>query len=180
MGRDCFHDPIPVAQIVQVGIKVQLAALRKTKWSEYALRFLIGGCITAATGIIAQRWGPVIGGLFLAFPAIFPASATLVEKHERLSQNGQPNHGNSRGRRAAGLDAVGSAIGSIGLLAFAIVVWRLLPSFSTAPVLVIASLAWLTVAVCLWYLRRRIHIMRNVRVSRQKAGASEYSRLHHH
>ena len=26
---------------------------------------------------------PVVGGLFLAFPAIFPASATLIEKHGR-------------------------------------------------------------------------------------------------
>ena len=34
-----------------------------------------------------QRWGPGIGGLFLAFPAIFPASATLVEKHEKQKKN---------------------------------------------------------------------------------------------
>ena len=26
---------------------------------------------------------PVIGGLFLAFPAIFPASASLIEAHEK-------------------------------------------------------------------------------------------------
>ena len=33
--------------------------------------------------MIAPKWGPGIGGLFLAFPAIFPASDTLIEKHER-------------------------------------------------------------------------------------------------
>ena len=36
-----------------------------------------------ATGIIAKKFGPGMGGLFLAFPAIFPARATLVEKHEK-------------------------------------------------------------------------------------------------
>jgi hypothetical protein len=46
-------------------------------------RFVFGGLITVATGIIAKKFGPGMGGLFLAFPAIFPASATLVEKHEK-------------------------------------------------------------------------------------------------
>jgi hypothetical protein len=64
-------------------IRIDLAGLRRTKWHDYAIRSLFGGLITAAAGLIAQRWGPGIGGLFLAFPAIFPASATLVEKHEK-------------------------------------------------------------------------------------------------
>jgi hypothetical protein len=36
---------------------------------------------------------PVVGGLFLAFPAIFPASATLIEKHvrERKEKAGLPD-----------------------------------------------------------------------------------------
>jgi len=59
------------------------SALRRTKWYEYAVRFIFGGSITAAAGIIAKLWGPTIGGLFLAFPAIFPASATLLEKHQK-------------------------------------------------------------------------------------------------
>ena len=31
----------------------------------------------------AKRYGPGVAGLFLAFPAIFPAGATLIEKHEK-------------------------------------------------------------------------------------------------
>ena len=48
--------------------------------------------MTVAAGLIAARFGPVIGGLFLAFPAIFPASATLIEKHvrERKEKAGLP------------------------------------------------------------------------------------------
>ena len=64
-------------------IRIDLAGLRRTKWHEYAIRFLFGGLITATAGFIAQRWGAGIGGLFLAFPAIFPASATLIEKHKK-------------------------------------------------------------------------------------------------
>jgi len=60
-------------------IHIDTSALNGTRWHEYALRFLAGGVITAVTGIIAKKFGPGVGGLFLAFPAIFPASATLIE-----------------------------------------------------------------------------------------------------
>ena len=80
-------------------IRSDLAGLRRTKWYDYAIRFLFGGLITAAAGLIAQRWGPRIGGLFLAFPAIFPASATLVEKHERQKKNRAGLQGAVRGAK---------------------------------------------------------------------------------
>jgi len=64
-------------------IKVDLSVIGQTKWYEYAIRFLFGGLITGIAGMIAKKYGPGIGGLFLAFPAIFPASATLIEKHEK-------------------------------------------------------------------------------------------------
>lgn len=54
------------------GIEINLEGLRGTRWSDFALRFVLGGTITAAAGVIAKLYGPVIGGLFLAFPAIFP------------------------------------------------------------------------------------------------------------
>ena len=59
-------------------IKLDLGALKKPKWQHYAIRFLFGGLITVATGLIAHKFGPTVGGLFLAFPAIFPATATLI------------------------------------------------------------------------------------------------------
>ena len=57
-------------------VKLNPAALSETKPREYAMRFLFGGLVTVATGIIAEKFGPTVGGLFLAFPAIFPATAT--------------------------------------------------------------------------------------------------------
>jgi hypothetical protein len=135
-------------------ISRDLSALGKTKWYEYALRFAFGGSITVAAGLVAKKWGPGVGGLFLAFPAIFPASATLVEKHEKQKKQQHGLDGTMRGREAAGLDAAGAAIGSVGLIAFAVAVWRLMSLLSTWLVMICATLAWLITSVVFWYLWR--------------------------
>jgi hypothetical protein len=134
-------------------VKVNFAALKQTKWHEYAVRFVFGGLITVVTGIIAKEFGPGIGGLFLAFPAIFPASATLVESHEKEKKRRLGLEGTVRGRNAASLDARGAAIGSIGLIVFAIVVWRFLPGHPAWLILTGATLAWLIISIILWQSR---------------------------
>jgi hypothetical protein len=131
-------------------IRIDLAGLRRTKWQDYAIRLLFGGLITAAAGLIAQRWGPRIGGLFLAFPAIFPASATLVEKHEKEKKNRAGLQGTVRGREAAALDAAGAVLGCIGLAGFALVVWRFVGSYETWIVLGGAGLLWLGISALCW------------------------------
>ena len=136
-------------------IQVDPSALGQTKWHEYALRFLFGGLITAAAGIIAKKFGPGVGGLFLAFPAIFPASATLIEKHEKQKKENVGLHGIERARQAVSVDAVGAAMGSIGLLGFALVVWRFVPRHAAWMVLTVATIAWLTISVSLWLIRKR-------------------------
>ena len=74
----------PQAGLVGVAVPwFRLSALKEGRWRETILRFVLGGLATAATGLIADIWGPVKGGLFLALPAIFCASVTLIEKHER-------------------------------------------------------------------------------------------------
>jgi uncharacterized protein DUF3147 len=72
-------------RLAEIGmqIKVDSSVFGQTKWYDYVVRFLFGGLITAVAGIIAKKFGPGIGGLFLAFPAIFLASVTLIEKHEK-------------------------------------------------------------------------------------------------
>lgn len=136
-------------------VKVDYSTLRQTKWHDYAIRFVFGGLITAGAGLIADKCGPVVGGLFLAFPAIFPASATLIEKHEKQKVEGQGGKGTDRGKEAASADAAGSAMGSLGLLVFAVLVWKLMPGHKTWLVLAAATLSWLTVSVLIWYLRKR-------------------------
>lgn len=137
-------------------IQIDPSALRQTKWNQYVVRFLFGGLVTAAAGLIANKYGPVIGGLFLAFPAIFPASATLIEKHERKKKEKLGLRGTVRARKAASVDAAGAAIGSIGLLIFAGLVWRLLPNHAPWLVLLTASLAWMVVSVGAWQIRKRL------------------------
>jgi len=131
------------------------AALKQTRWYEYLIRFLFGGLITAGAGLIAKEFGPTIGGLFLAFPAIFPASATLIESHEQEKKEKVGLHGTIRGRDAVSIDATGAAIGGIGLAAFALITSYLLPKHSTPLVLALATTAWFLVSVALWSIRKR-------------------------
>lgn len=137
-------------------IKVDPSVIGQTRWYEYAIRFLFGGLITAVAGIIAKKFGPAVGGLFLAFPAIFPASATLIEKHEKQKKEAQGLSGARRGREAASIDAAGSAIGSIGLLVFALLVWQFAPRYSTWTVLIGATVAWLIGSMLIWHFRKRV------------------------
>jgi hypothetical protein len=137
-------------------IKIDPSALKKTRWYEFGVRFLAGGLITAAAGMIAKEFGPGVGGLFLAFPAIFPASATLIEKHEKQNKEGAGVHGVVRGRKAAAVDAAGAAIGSIGLLAFALLGGRFLVGHSPWLVLTGATGVWLAISLLLWQIRKRL------------------------
>jgi hypothetical protein len=117
-------------------VRAQPSKLRQTSIKEYGLRFVFGGVVTAAVGIVATVFGPNIAGLFLAFPAILMASLTLISKHED--------------RPAAGSDALGACAGSIGLLGFGAVVWALASRGSGVTVLGIASVVWLAVSVGIW------------------------------
>jgi hypothetical protein len=137
-------------------IKVDFSTLGQTKWHDYAVRFLFGGLITALAGIIAKKFGPGIGGLFLAFPAIFPASATLIEKHEREKKESVGLNGAARGRSAASIDAAGSSMGSIGLFVFAFVVWQFMPRNRAWIALAAATVLWLGVSVAVWQIRKRL------------------------
>jgi hypothetical protein len=131
-------------------IRANFSGLKKTKWHESLLRFALGGMITVAAGIIAKRYGPVLGGLFLAFPAIFPASATLVEKHEREKKLKAGIARSMRGRQAAALDARGAMFGSVGLCFFAIIVWKVLPMLQAPVTLTLALTAWLAMSFFIW------------------------------
>ncbi len=136
-------------------IGIELSGLKRTKWYEFAIRFVTGGLTTALIGAIAKDFGPTVGGLLLAFPSILPAAATLVESHEKKRKVRNGLHGEARGRQAAGLDAAGAAIGSVGVLAFAVTVWRALPGHNPGAVLASATLVWLAVSGLLWWIRKR-------------------------
>jgi Protein of unknown function (DUF3147) len=133
---------------------VNFSALKDAHWKQFAVRFALGGAVTACTGLVAQHWGPVIGGLFLAFPAIFPASATLIERHQTEKKKRAGMEGSLRGRNAAALDAAGAVFGGCGLACFGCAAWLLLPRHSAAFALGLSGLIWLWVAVSLWWIRQ--------------------------
>jgi hypothetical protein len=91
--------------------------------------------------------------LFLAFPAVFCASASLIEKHERERKQKLGLAGRRRGREAVALDAAGAVLGSIGLMVFALIVWSSVQGYGFGA-LVLASFGWLVISVGMWQLRR--------------------------
>lgn len=119
--------------------KVNLDGIKRPRAWEYALRFVFGGLVTAGAGMVADAYGPGIGGLMLAFPAILPASLTLVKRHD--------------GRAKAIDDARGARLGSAALVAFAIPIWLGARDWPFAVVLALATVAWMAVAGGLWALQ---------------------------
>ena len=135
-------------------LKFQWSAVKQTKWHECLIRFVLGGGITLVAGLLAKHFGPAFGGLFLAFPAIFPASSTLVEQHERQRKEKVGLSGSRRGKEAAALDALGAVLGSIALMCFAIVAWKELARFNSLAAICGAMLVWLGVSIGLWRWRQ--------------------------
>jgi hypothetical protein len=136
-------------------ITLSLASLTQNKPHEYVLRFVFGGLITALVGMITTAFGPVIGGLFLAFPSIFPASVTLIERHEAKKKEEHGLAGLQLARCAAAADAAGAAIGSLGLSLFGLIVWLYAADHSAWLVLGAATAGWYLVATTLWFVHKK-------------------------
>lgn len=136
-------------------VAISTSGLKKAKWYEYLMRFAIGGLVTAGAGALAKKFGPSFGGLFLAFPAILAASATLVEKHERERKEEKGLGGLYRGRHAAGADAAGAAMGSVGLFGFAWLAWKMIPGHGIWETISSATALWAVVSAAVWWLWKR-------------------------
>ena len=136
-------------------IELKWSSLKETRPSEYVVRFVFGGACTVLAGLVAKRYGPSVGGLFLAFPAIFPSGASLIESHEKRRKAKMGLDGTLRGRVAASVDAAGAALGCIALAVFALILWKGLPTYNAYAVISGATLAWICIATILWAVRRR-------------------------
>lgn len=117
------------------------------RWKQYLVRFVFGGCITVAAGLIAHNWGPAIGGLFLAFPTILPASLTFVQEDEQ-----EDGRSRDESRDKAGWDAFGSGLGSLGLMGFALAICTLTTRTMPALAMIAAVFVWAAVSVGAWAL----------------------------
>ena len=136
-------------------VEFKLSEIKNTTPLELVIRFAFGGVCTAAAGLIAKRYGPGIGGLFLAFPAIFPAGVTLIQTHEKKKKARIGSDGTHRGRLAASIDSAGAALGCFGLLAFALTCWKGLPHHNAVVIIAGSVAIWSVTSVALWEIRKR-------------------------
>jgi len=125
--------------------KLNVSALKRQGPRDYMMRFAFGAVIAAVAGIAGLGMGDKMGGVLLAFPAILPASLTLIERKE--------------GRRIAAIDAMGAILGSIALIGFAITASLGLRHWGGVG-LAAAALVWMVLASALyvlivWLPRRR-------------------------
>lgn len=138
-------------------VKLSSSTLKQTRWYEYGVRFLLGGLAAVFAGFVGACFGVATGGLFLALPAIFCASATLIESHQRRAKEKAGFSGRKRGRQAAALDAAGAGLGSIGLAAFAAAFYLMVTS-SIVGAFATALLVWAMVSITAWWLRRKLRM----------------------
>jgi uncharacterized membrane protein (GlpM family) len=166
-----------------VRVKIDISAWRRTKWYEYVIRFAVGGVVTVVAALIAKRFGAAIGGLFLAFPAIFPSTATLIASHEKQKKAEMAMSGTLRARKLAGADAAGATMGGVGLAVFAAAIWWAIRDQSLWAALAVATLAWMLASFLVWEGRERLwrRLRRKFRRSSlSKAGRHAISRQEHH
>ncbi len=107
------------------------------------VRFAFGFAVSAIVGIVTNVFGDRVGGLFLAFPAILPASLTLIARED--------------GDHSAKINAAGATIGGVALAAFGATSWWLLPRSWAVVAEAAALAAWVLVAFGLYFaLRGRV------------------------
>lgn len=109
---------------------------------DYAVRFGFGAGIALIAGLLGMWFGPKFGGVFLGFPAILPASLTLIQQKE--------------GKEQAAIDSEGAVLGAIAFVAYAVVATVLLVRIGVVPTLIVALIVWTAVAIALYALVRII------------------------
>jgi hypothetical protein len=137
-------------------LKLRFDSLKQTKSTEYISRFVFGGLVTILAGFVADHFGPIIGGLFLAFPGIFPAGVSLVEKHKTQRETAEGKLGTRSARGQASVEAAGASVGTIGLMGFAMVLWKGLPTHNFLAMMLMAGATWIAMSWLFWWARERL------------------------
>jgi hypothetical protein len=121
-------------------LRLSFADARKVRRRELAIRFAFGAGISVVASVVAIVLGVRAGGLLLAFPAILPATLTLIEKKE--------------GRGTALQDDIGAMLGSSSLALFGFLSWWLIPKIGPASALVAACAGWFASSLALYVVLR--------------------------
>jgi hypothetical protein len=126
--------------------RFQLGRIKKTRFRDFAVRFVFGGAISVIAALIGTVFNESIGGIFTAFPAILMASLTLIDKQED--------------REHASYDSLGAALGAVGFIACAFFISRTLGQWPVAASLGMGLLIWLVVSVGLYTLYALVSSLR--------------------
>ncbi|WP_213450444.1 DUF3147 family protein [Rhizomonospora bruguierae] len=120
------------------GIGARPAEIARTRRRDWLIRFAFGAGISGVAGLVGALAGPLVGGAFLAFPAILLASLTLVAEEN--------------GPRQARDEARGATFGAVGLLVFALVLTAAAPRWPLWIAFPVATAAWVVVSLGLYAL----------------------------
>ena len=121
---------------VDVLPSADLSKIRGAKPKELLVRFVLGAAVSVDAGIISKGVGPRLGGVFLAFPAILPASLTFVQGKE--------------GTHKADRDAIGAVLGGLALVVFAAVAESTFTRLNPALALVCSLAGWLVACAAMY------------------------------
>jgi hypothetical protein len=130
------HEDAPISRRVDERPGAHPSKLRDIRARDLGYRFVAGAVTSVVAGIMTIVFGPRIGGVMLAFPAILAASLTLIEEQEDSAE--------------AREDARGAVIGGAALGVFAAVAAVLFGHLGGAAVLALATLAWFVSAFLLY------------------------------
>lgn len=100
---------------------------------ELGLRFLAGALVSILSGALTLAFGPRVGGVLLAAPAIMAATLTLIAREEDAID--------------AREDARGAIVGACALTLFAAVAAMTLGHLAGGLALLAATIVWVVAAV---------------------------------
>lgn len=124
--------------LAKAKVGLSLSGLRDAPPRDLAIRFVFGLTVSAVAAVIGIAVNARFGGVFLAFPAILPATLTLIEKEQS--------------ERKARDDDVGAVLGAAALILFAGLGWWLFGQIGAPLTLTAAAAGWLIAAVLMYLL----------------------------
>ena len=139
-----------------VPIHFKPSRLKGVRPGQYLTRFLFGCAVTLLAAVIGKWRGAVLGGIFLAFPGIFPPSVSFVETEHKQRMQNAGVYDDLQPRAVASIHAAGASAGTFGLITFALVVWLGLNRLGSVWTLLVATLAWFAVSFTAWWIREKI------------------------
>ena len=136
----------PVPRPAREPFKLDLEKFVEVDLGDLLIRFAFGFAVSVVAAIVVKAMGAAVGGMLLAFPAILPATTTLLERRQGLAQ--------------ATADVRGATVGAIAMVAFAVIAWQLMGRAGPTAALAAASGGWVVAClVVLAMMRGLVHVI---------------------